>query len=59
MCAWLPGIAAEGAVAAVIAAKIGEREKHFARIGDDAGLEFGTGRFAAASRSGRNSGSAE
>jgi hypothetical protein len=33
------GIAAEGAVAAVVAAKIGQRQENLPRVGDDAGLE--------------------
>src|SRR5712675_356284 len=33
------GIAAKGAVAAVVATKIGQRQENFARVGDDAGLE--------------------
>ncbi len=39
VCAGVAGIAAEGAVSAVIAAEIGEREKNFARVSDDAGFE--------------------
>ena len=39
MSAGIAGIAAEGAVSAVVAAEIGQRQKNFARIGDDAGLE--------------------
>ena len=39
MCAGVAGIAAEGAVSAVVAAEIGQRQKDFARVGDDAGLE--------------------
>ena len=39
MRAGISGIAAEGAVAAVIAAKIRQRQEDFSRIGDDAGLE--------------------
>ena len=35
--AGLAGIAAEGAVSAIIAAQIGQRDKHLARVGDDAG----------------------
>ncbi len=33
------GVAAEGAVTAVVAAKIGQRQKNLPRVGDDAGLE--------------------
>ena len=33
------GIAAEDAVAAIVAAQVGQRDEDFARIGDDAGLE--------------------
>ena len=33
----LAGIAAVGAVSAIIAAEVGQRDKHFARVGDDAG----------------------
>jgi len=33
------GIAAEGAVSAVVAAKIGQGEENFAGVGDDAGFE--------------------
>ena len=42
--AGLAGIAAEGAVAAVVAAKICQRKKDLARIGDDSGLESRAGR---------------
>ena len=34
-----PRVAAEGAVAAVVTAEVGEREEDLARIGDDAGLK--------------------
>jgi hypothetical protein len=36
----LAGIAAEGAIAAVIAAEIRERKKYFSGIGDDSRFEF-------------------
>jgi hypothetical protein len=39
MRAWVGGIAAEGTVAAVIAAEISQRQEDFARVGDCAGLE--------------------
>ena len=39
MRAGISGIAAEGAVAAVVAAEIGQRQKDLPRIGDDTGLE--------------------
>ncbi len=39
MRAGVSGIAAESAVAAVVAAKIGQRQENFSRVGDDAGLE--------------------
>src|SRR5580698_6990218 len=37
--AWIGGVAAEGAISAVVAAEIGKREKYLARIGDHAGFE--------------------
>ena len=37
--AGVAGIAAEGAVSAIVAAEVGQRQENFARIGDDAGLE--------------------
>ncbi len=37
--AGIAGIAAEGAVSAVVAAEIGQRQEDFSRVGDDAGLE--------------------
>ena len=40
MRAGLAGVFAEGAVAAVVAAEIGERDENFSRVGDDAGLEL-------------------
>ena len=39
MRAWLAGIATEDAVAAVVSAKIGQRQEHFPRVGDEAGFE--------------------
>src|SRR5580658_11162802 len=39
MRAWIGGVAAEGAISAVVAAEIGKREKYLARIGDHAGFE--------------------
>ena len=39
MRAGVAGIAAEGAVSAIVAAKVGERQKHLARICDNPGLE--------------------
>ena len=39
MRAGFSGIAAEGAVAAVVTAEIGQRQKNLSRIGDDAGSE--------------------
>ena len=39
VCAGLAGIAAEGAIAAVVATEVGERNKNLARIGNDAGLK--------------------
>src|SRR5205807_604791 len=41
--AWLAGIAAECAVAAIIAAKIGQRNENFARVSDYTRLESITG----------------
>src|SRR6185437_2042287 len=35
----LSGVAAEGAISAVVAAKVGKRNKNLARISNDAGLE--------------------
>ena len=39
MRAGVAGIAAEGAVSAVVAAEIGQRQEDLARVGDDAGPE--------------------
>jgi len=44
MRAGLAGVTAEGAVAAVIATKIGERKENFARIGDEIAFEALSGR---------------
>jgi hypothetical protein len=41
----LAGIAPESAVAAVVAAKIGQRKKHFAGVGDHSGLESRAGKL--------------
>ena len=37
--AGIAGIAAEGAVSAIVAAEVGQRKEYFARVSDDAGLE--------------------
>src|ERR1700721_331846 len=39
MCAWFAGIAAEGAISAVVPAEIGQRKKYLARVCNDAGIE--------------------
>ena len=39
MCAGLAGIAAEGAVATVVAAEVSQRQEDLFRISDDSGLE--------------------
>ena len=47
MRAGLPGVLAEGTVAAIVAAKSGQRDEDFFRVGDDValalGAEFGCG----------------
>jgi hypothetical protein len=45
--AGVPGVFAKNAIAAIVAAKIGQGQENFARVRDDAGLEslFGGARF--------------
>ena len=47
--AGVAGVAAEGAVSAIVAAEIGQWQKNFARVGDDARLERSLAARAAAS----------
>ena len=54
MCAGLAGIAAKSAVPAIVAAKIGQRQKYFARVSNNAGFETLFGRAGCSEKVGKN-----